>query len=251
MSRKTVVAFLALFAAFAVQAANASSSAIKLPSPVPSAEAQSGPEKKAVGSSNAASTAKTAEKKDSAEAVKPAEKKNSAAPAKTAEKKKSAEAVKPAEKKKSAEPVKVSELKKDFSLEDVTTALSVMTPMMGIGSIGDVGELISKEDAIRAFQDLLDLYRAASPEEKQQVVLAVTMMQGLVGSLSVNAGMLLQQMPAAERKQVVESASSSAEIISAVQKELEGKMTDEEKQLFGGLFQTLRSFCEAFSKAAR
>ncbi|MBO7423548.1 MAG: hypothetical protein J6T99_09225 [Oscillospiraceae bacterium] len=242
MSKKTVVVFLALFAAFVVRAADAAaSSAVKLPSPVPSVEKQSGLEKEAVKTSDAADAAvKTAEKKKNAPPVKPVEKKKSASSAKTAEKKKA------------AEPVKASQLKKDFSLEDVTTALSVMTPMMGLG-IGDVnvGELISKEDAIRTFQDLLDLYREASPEEKQQVVLAVTMMQALISGLSVNAGMLLQQMPDAERKQVIDSASASAEILAAVQKEMNGKMTDEEKTVFGGLIQTILSFCEAFSKAAK
>jgi len=248
MSKKTVVAFLALFAAFAVQAADAASSAVKLPSPVSPVEEESRLEQKTVRSSDETPAVKPAEKKKSAEAAKPAEKKKSAEAAKPAEKKKSAEEVKPAEKKKSAEPVKVSELKKEFSLEDVTAALSVMTPMMGVGN---VGELISKEDALRTFQDLLELYRDASPEEKQQVVLAVTMMQGLISGLSVNAGLLLQQMPAAERRQVVDSASASAEILSAVQKELSGKMNEEETLVFGGLIQTILSFCESFSKASK
>ena len=190
MSKKTLVAFLAVFASFAIFAAD-----------------------------GAASEA------DAASSVK----------------KQTVEEAKPAAEKKETE-IGAS----DLSIGDVTAVLSGMLPMVG----GDNG-LFSKEDAVKTFQDLLKLYRESSPEEKQQVVLAVSLMQGVISTLSISSGMLLQQMEPEDREQVVESASSTVKVLSEAQKEVTEKMTDDEKKVFGGLFQSLQNFCESFLKAAK
>ena len=251
MSKKAAAVFFALFAAFAAFAADGASAAkgedaISLPSPRKTVKQQSSLEKEdAARTSDAESAAKPAEKKKSAEsAAKPAEKKKSIGIAKPAEKKKSAESA--------AKPATQSGPKNDISLADVTASLGTvtslfggMTPMLG------AGELLTKEDAVKAFQDLLDAYRRASPEDKQQIVFAVAMMQGVISGISMNAEMFLQQMSPEDREQVVESASAALEIISAVQKELAGKMTDEETAVFGGLFTAFQSLTSAFSKASK
>ena len=235
MSKKTIVAFFALFAAFAAFAADddvsagADSSVTKQ-----SAEAK---EAKAAGKADAV---KSDAKKDSAEAAKPAEKKDSAEVAKPAEKKDAGKTDEKTDGKKKTE-IGAS----DLSIGDVTAVLSGMLPM-----VGESG-LFSKDDAVKAFQDLLKLYRDASPEERQQVVLAVTMMQGVISTLSISSGMLLQQMEPEDREQLVESATSTVKILSEAQKEVTAKMTEDEKKVFGGLFQSLQSFCESFLKAAK
>ena len=223
MSKKTLVAFLAMFAAFAAFAADGAASKADA--------ASTSVTKQSVEAKEVKPAVKTEAKKESAEAARPAEKK---------------EAAKPAEKKEASEKKETEIGASDLSIGDVTAVLSGMLPMVG----GDSG-LFSKDDAVKAFQDLLKLYRESSPEEKQQVVLAVSLMQGVISTLSISSGMLLQQMEPEDREQVVESASSTVKILSEAQKEVTAKMTDDEKKVFGGLFQSLQNFCESFLKAAK
>ena len=250
MSKKTAIAFLTLFAAFASFAADdaaAGKDAISLP-----------PARRAVKEQSAA-VKETADKASDAKAAeKPAEKKKPAeAAAKPAEKKKPAETVKTPEKKKPADPAKSAKgagAKNDLALGDVAASLSAVTSLLGgmtpMSMLGG-SETLTKEDAVKAFHELLNAYRKASPEEKQQVVMAVAMMQGIISGLSMNAELLLQQVPPEERAQVVESASTALEIIAAVQKEISGEMTDEETVVFGGLFQSFQSLTSAFSKSEK
>ena len=133
-------------------------------------------------------------------------------------------------------------------VRNVTEGLGGMMPMM-MG--GNGGTLPTKEEAIEVARDILAGYRGASPEEKQQMVMGIVMVQGVVSGLSQNAGALLQQMPPEQREQIVGSAAASVELLDAVQEEFAASATDEEKQVFGGLFQTLRNVNDAFSKAAQ
>ena len=246
MSRKTVIAFLTLFAAFASFAADDAASgkdAISLP-----------PARRAVKEQSAAVKDTAVKRSDVKPAEKPAEKKKPAQTAGTPEKKKPAQTAGTPEKKKSADPAKGAGAKNDLALGDVTASLSAVTALLGgmtpMSMLGG-GESLTKEDAVKAFHELLNAYRNASPEEKQQVVMAVAMMQGIISGLSMNAELLLQQVPSEERAQVVESASAALEIIAAVQKEISGEMTDEETVVFGGLFQSFRSLTSAFSKSEK
>ena len=120
-------------------------------------------------------------------------------------------------------------------------------PMMGRNN----GALPTKEEAVEAARDILAGYRSASPEEKQQMVMGIVMVQSIISGFSQNAGMLLQQMSPEQREQIVGSAATSLELIDAMQEELAAGATPEEAQLFGSLFQSLRNVNEALSNAAQ
>ncbi|MBO7423547.1 MAG: hypothetical protein J6T99_09220, partial [Oscillospiraceae bacterium] len=77
----------------------------------------------------------------------------------------------------------------------------------------------------------------------------VTMMQGIINGLSMNAGALLQQMPEEERERVANLAAGSQDLLDAVQEEMFYEVSDEEAQVFGGLFQSFRNASQAFSGA--
>ena len=124
----------------------------------------------------------------------------------------------------------------------VVEEINDMNPMMG-------GELPTREEAIQAAQEILTRYREASPEERQQIVMGVTMMQGIINGLSMNAGALLQQMPEEERERVANLAAGSQDLLDAVQEEMFYEVSDEEAQVFGGLFQSFRNASQAFSGA--
>lgn len=130
---------------------------------------------------------------------------------------------------------------------NVTEGLGGMMPMMG----GNGGTLPTKEEAVEAAREILTRYREASPEEKQQMVMGIVMVQGVISGLSQNAGALLQQMPAEQRERIVNSAATSVELLDAVQEEFAASATPEEIQIFGGLFQSLRNVNDALSNAAQ
>jgi len=117
-----------------------------------------------------------------------------------------------------------------------------MAPMTGNG-----GDLPTEEEAINMAWDALNTYRDASPEEKQQMVMGIMVVQGVINGFSQNAGMFLQQMTPEAREQIVNSAMASQGLLDAVQNEMAGNMTDEEIQVFGGLFQSFRNASQAFS----
>jgi len=132
-------------------------------------------------------------------------------------------------------------------VRNVTEGLGGMMPMMGRNN----GALPTKEEAVEAARDILAGYRSASPEEKQQMVMGIVMVQSIISGFSQNAGMLLQQMSPEQREQIVGSAATSLELIDAMQEELAAGATPEEAQLFGSLFQSLRNVNEALSNAAQ
>ena len=119
-----------------------------------------------------------------------------------------------------------------------------MNPMGG-------DQLPTKEEAIEEVWNVLNAYREASPEEKQQIAAQLVMAQTIMNGFAQNADMLFQQMPPESRSEVVNSASASMELLTAVQEEMAGAVTPEEAAIFGGVLQSLRNLCESFSTAAQ
>ena len=122
-----------------------------------------------------------------------------------------------------------------------------------IGRINPLGgnELPTKEEAIEEAWNVLNAYREASPEEKQQIATQLIMAQSIMNGFAQNAGALFQQMPEESRSKVANTASASMELLAAVQEEMAGAVTPEEAAIFGGVFQSLRNLCESFSNAAQ
>ena len=118
-----------------------------------------------------------------------------------------------------------------------------------IGRINPMGgdQLPTKEEAIEEAWNVINAYREASPEEKQQIATQMAMAQSIMNGFAQNAGALLQQMPEESRSEVVKSASASMELLTAVQEEMAGAVTPEEAAVFGGVLQSLRNLCESFS----
>ena len=130
------------------------------------------------------------------------------------------------------------------TVKEANDELNNMTPMM----MGN-GDIPTKEEAVNAAWDILNAYRDASPEEKQQMEVGIMIMQGVINSLSQNAGALLQRMSPEERERVASSAAASQELLYAVQEEMmsSANVTDDEARVFGGLFQSFWNASQSFS----
>ena len=126
----------------------------------------------------------------------------------------------------------------------VTEDIGRMNPMGG-------DQLPTKEEAIEEAWNVINAYREASPEEKQQIAAQLVMAQTIMNGFAQNADMLFQQMPPESRSEVVNSASASMELLTAVQEEMAGAVTPEEAAIFGGVLQSLRNLSESFSNAAQ
>ena len=133
----------------------------------------------------------------------------------------------------------VVEKPKKSKKANVTEDFGRMNPMMG--------ELPTKEEAIEEAWNVLNAYREASPEEKQQIASQLVMAQSVMNGFAQNAGVLLQQMPPEMRDEIINTASASIDLIAAVRDEMAGAVTPEEAMVFGGVFQSLQNLCESFS----
>lgn len=140
------------------------------------------------------------------------------------------------------EPVVEQPKRRKRTVKEANDELNNMTPMM----MGN-GDLPTKEEAINAAWDVLNAYRDATPEEKQQMEMGIMIMQGVVNALSMNAGALLERMPPEERERVANSAAASQELLYAVQEEMSDNVTDDEARVFGGLFQSFWNASQSFS----
>ena len=129
---------------------------------------------------------------------------------------------------------------------DVNSSINRMMPVQG----DQVQGMPTREEAVDAAWDILNSYREASPQEKQQMAMVMNMASYMLYGISQNAGQFIQRMTPEQRNQLVNAAGSSMELLDAIQEEMMYNVTDEEMQVFGGVFQSMRNLNESFMNSA-
>ena len=124
---------------------------------------------------------------------------------------------------------------------DINSSINRMVPVQN----DQVQGMPTREEAIDTAWEILNSYREASPQEKQQMAMAMNMASYLLYGISQNAGMFVQQMSPEQRDQLIKATGSSLDLLDAIQEEMMYNVTDEEVQVFGGVFQSMRSLNES------
>ena len=129
---------------------------------------------------------------------------------------------------------------------DLNSSISSMMPVQN----NQVQGMPTREDAVNAARDILTAYREASPQEKQQMYMVMNIASNMLYGISQNAGQFIQQMSQEQRDQLVNAAGTSRELLDAIEDEMMFDVTDDEVQVFGGVFQSLRYLNESLMDAA-
>ena len=129
---------------------------------------------------------------------------------------------------------------------DVNSSINRMMPVQG----DQVQGMPTREEAVDAAWDILNSYREASPQEKQQMAMVMNMASYMLYGISQNAGQFIQRMTPEQRNQLVNAAGSSMELLDAIQEEMMYDVTNEEMQVFGGVFQSMRNLNESLMNSA-
>ena len=129
---------------------------------------------------------------------------------------------------------------------DINSSISSMMPVQN----NQVQGMPTREDAVNAARDILTAYREASPQEKQQMYMVMNIASNMLYGISQNAGQFIQQMSQEQRDQLVNAAGTSRELLDAIEDEMMFDVTDDEVQVFGGVFQSLRYLNESLMDAA-
>ena len=129
---------------------------------------------------------------------------------------------------------------------DINSNITSMMPVQN----NQVQGMPTREDAVNAARDILTAYREASPQEKQQMYMVMNIASNMLYGISQNAGQFIQQMSQEQRDQLVNAAGTSRELLDAIEDEMMFDVTDDEVQVFGGVFQSLRYLNESLMDAA-
>ena len=82
------------------------------------------------------------------------------------------------------------------------------------------------------------------------MAMMMNMASYMVAGIAQNAGQFIQQMSPQMRDQLVNSSAASRELLDAIQEEMSMEVTQEEAQVFGGVFQSLQYLNETLLDAA-
>ena len=129
---------------------------------------------------------------------------------------------------------------------DVNSSINRMMPVQG----DQVQGMPSREEAVGAARDILASYREATPQEKQQMAMVMNVAAYMVNGIAQNAGQFIQRMTPEQRDQLLQAAGGSLDLLDAIQEEMMYDVTDEEIQVFGGVFQSMRNLNESFMNSA-
>ena len=124
---------------------------------------------------------------------------------------------------------------------DVNSSINRMMPMQG----DQVQGMPTREEAVNAAWDILNSYREASPQEKQQMAMVMNMASYMVNGIAQNAGQFIQRMTPEQRDQLLQAAGGSLDLLDAIQEEMLPNVSNEEMQVFGGVFQSMRNLNES------
>ena len=119
---------------------------------------------------------------------------------------------------------------------DVSSSISRVVPVQN----NQVQGMPTREEAVDAARDILYSYREATPQEKQQMAMAMNMASYMVAGIAQNMGQFVQRMTPEQRDQLLKSSQASQELLNAIQEEMAFEVTPEETQVFGGVFQSLQ-----------
>ena len=129
---------------------------------------------------------------------------------------------------------------------DVNSSINRMMPVQG----DQVQGMPTREEAVDAAWDILTAYRESSPQEKQQMAMVMGMASYVVNGIAQNADQFVQRMTPEQRNQLLNAAGGSLELLDAIQEEMMYNVTDEEMQVFGGVFQSMRGLNESLMNSA-
>ena len=129
---------------------------------------------------------------------------------------------------------------------DLNSSINRMVPVQG----DQIQGMPTREEAVDAAWDILAAYRESSPQEKQQMAMVMNMASYMLYGISQNAGQFIQRLTPEQRNQLVNAAGTSLELLGAVQEEMMNNVTDEEVQVFGGVFQSMQYLNESLMNAA-
>lgn len=128
---------------------------------------------------------------------------------------------------------------------DINSSINRMVPVQG----DQVQGMPTREEAVDAAWDILNSYREASPQEKQQMAMVMNMASYMVNGIAQNAGQFIQRMTPEQRDQLLQAAGGSLDLLDAIQEEMMYNVTNEEMQVFGGVFQSMRNLNESLMNA--
>ena len=129
---------------------------------------------------------------------------------------------------------------------DINSSLNRMMPVQG----DQVQGMPTREEAVNAAWDILSAYREASPQEKQQMYMVMNMASYVVNGIAQNADQFIQRMTPEQRDQLLQAAGGSLDLLDAIQEEMMYDVTNEEMQVFGGVFQSMRGLNESLMNSA-
>ena len=129
---------------------------------------------------------------------------------------------------------------------DINSSINRMVPVQG----DQVQGMPTREEAVDAAWDILATYRESSPQEKQQMAMVMNIAANMLYGISQNAGQFIQRMTPEQRNQLINAAGTSLELLDAVQEEMMNNVTQEEVQVFGGVFQSMQYLNESLMNAA-
>ena len=129
---------------------------------------------------------------------------------------------------------------------DVNSSISRMMPVQG----DQIQGMPSREEAVGAARDILTSYREATPQEKQQMAMVMNIAAYMVNGIAQNANQFIQRMTPEQRDQLLQAAGGSLDLLDAIQEEMMYDVTDEEIQVFGGVFQSMRNLNESLMNSA-
>ncbi len=129
---------------------------------------------------------------------------------------------------------------------DVNSSINRMMPVQG----DQIQGMPSREEAVGAARDILASYREATPQEKQQMAMVMNVASYVVNGIAQNADQFIQRMTPEQRDQLLQAAGGSLDLLDAIQEEMMYDVTDEEIQVFGGVFQSMRNLNESLMNSA-
>lgn len=128
---------------------------------------------------------------------------------------------------------------------DLNSGISRIVPMQ------DGQGLPTKEEAVDFAYDVIDRYRNGTPEEKERIRAGAERAANYLNGVSANAGRVVEGMNAEQRQRLVERLNNSQEILSALQQEMTGVVTEDEISTFGGVYMALRNATQSLLNATR
>ena len=82
------------------------------------------------------------------------------------------------------------------------------------------------------------------------MAMVMNMASYMVNGIAQNAGQFVQRMTPEQRDQLLQAAGGSLDLLDAIQEEMMYDVTNEEMQVFGGVFQSMRNLNESLLNSA-